>query len=138
MAIPWFSVLQAVPWGQVIDNAPKVVDGAKRFWSSVSKRAGVDEFDIDAYEMEIGEGDDAEAITALRYRLLATERTLAELQKQMRESSSLITTLADQNAQLIQRVETNRKRMIQLTVVCIVMSVTAIAGLMYVLSNFAV
>lgn len=133
MAIPWFSVLQAVPWGQVIDNAPKVVDGAKRFWSSVSKRAGVDEFDIDAYEMEIGEGDDAEAITALRYRLLATERTLAELQKQMRESSSLITTLADQNAQLIQRVETNRKRMIQLTVVCIVMSVTAIAGLMYVL-----
>jgi hypothetical protein len=138
MAIPWFSVLQAVPWGQVIDNAPKVVDGAKRFWSSVSKRAGVDEFDIDAYEVEISEGDDTEAVAALRYRLLATERTLAELQKQMRESSSLITTLADQNAQLIQRVETNRKRMIQLTVVCIVMSVTAIAGLMYVLSNFAV
>ena len=98
MAIPWFSVLQAVPWGQVIDNAPKVVDGAKRFWSSVSKRAGVNEFDIDAYEMEIGESDDTEAMTALRYRLLATERTLAELQKQMRESSSLITTLADQNA----------------------------------------
>lgn len=138
MAIPWFSVLQAVPWGQVIDNAPKVVDGAKRFWSSVSKRAGVDEFDIDAYEVEIAEGDDAEAVTALRHRLLATERTLAELQKQMRESSSLITTLADQNAQLIQRVETNRKRMMQLTVVCIVMSVTAIAGLMYVLSNLAV
>ncbi len=138
MAIPWFSVLQAVPWGQVIDNAPKVVDGAKRFWSSVSKRAGVNEFDIDAYEMEIGESDDTEAMTALRYRLLATERTLAELQKQMRESSSLITTLADQNAQLIQRVETNRKRMIQLTVVCIVMSVTAIAGLVYILSKLAV
>lgn len=138
MAIPWFSVLQAVPWGQVIDNAPKVVDGAKRFWSSVSKRAGVDEFDIDAYEVEIGEGDDTEAITALRHRLLATERTLTELQKQMRESSSLITTLADQNAQLIQRVEANRKRMIQLTVVCIVMSVTAITGLIYVLSNLAV
>jgi len=30
MAIPWFSMLQAVPWGQVIDNAPKVVDGAKK------------------------------------------------------------------------------------------------------------
>ena len=30
MAIPWLTVLQAVPWGDVIRNAPKVADGAKK------------------------------------------------------------------------------------------------------------
>ena len=32
--------------GQVIDNASKVVDGAKNLWRSDSKKSNVDEFDI--------------------------------------------------------------------------------------------
>ncbi len=32
--------------GQVIDNASKVVDGAKKLWRSDSKKSNVDEFDI--------------------------------------------------------------------------------------------
>jgi uncharacterized membrane protein len=39
----------------------------------------------------------------------ALEVTVTELHQQMRESSELIKALADQNTQLIQRVEVNRR-----------------------------
>ncbi|MDP2248633.1 MAG: hypothetical protein Q8J65_10910 [Nitrosomonadales bacterium] len=135
MAIPWFSMLQAVPWGQVIDNAPKVVDGAKKLWSTVSKKPGADEFDIS--EVEETYASDIEELTAIKNRLVVLEKSTADLHKQMLASSELIKTLADQNAQLVNRIEANRKRMVFLTVVCVVMSVTAVAGLVYVLANQA-
>lgn len=137
MAIGWFSVLQAVPWGQVIDNAPKVVDGAKKLWNSVSKKSTSDEFEIVDVEATYS-SDDVEALTAIRNRLTALEKSTADLHKQMLASSELIKTLADQNAQLVNRIEANRKRMVFLTVICVVMSVTAVAGLMYVLANPAI
>ena len=37
MAAGWVTVLQMVPWGEVIKNAPKVADGAVKLWNSVSK-----------------------------------------------------------------------------------------------------
>lgn len=136
MAIPWFSMLQAVPWGQVIDNAPKVVDGAKKLWSSVSKKSSVDEFDIS--EVEATYTNDLEELTAIKNRLAVLEKSTADLRKQMVTSSELIKTLADQNAQLIQRIEANRKRMVLLTMVCVVMSVTAVAGFVYIISKAAI
>lgn len=135
MAIGWFSVLQAVPWGQVIDNAPKVVDGAKKLWSTVSKKSSSEEVDesvvVATYTSE------SEELAALANRLTALEKSTADLHKQMLASSELIKTLADQNAQLVNRIEANRKRMVLLTVICVVMSVTAVAGLIYVLVNQA-
>ncbi|CAG0958336.1 hypothetical protein MTYP_00584 [Methylophilaceae bacterium] len=136
MAIGWFSVLQAVPWGQVIDNAPKVVDGAKKLWSTVSKKSGLEEVEI--VDVQSAYSDDAEALSAIRNRLTALEKSAADLHKQMLASSELIKTLADQNAQLIKRIEANRKRMVWLTVVCVVMSAAAIAGLAFVLSNHTI
>ncbi len=136
MAIGWFSVLQAVPWGQVIDNAPKVVEGAKKLWSTVSKKSGPQEFEVS--DVQSTYSDDAEALSAIRNRLTALEKSAADLHKQMLASSELIKTLADQNAQLIKRIEANRKRMVWLTVVCVVMSVAAIAGLVFVLSNHTI
>lgn len=133
MAIPWFSVLQAVPWGQVIENAPKVVDGAKKLWSTVATKNTPQEFE--AEEVPPIYADDQEAQKVIKSRLTALEKSTADLHKQMLASSELIKTLADQNAQLIQRIEANRKRMVFLTVICVVMSAIAVAGLAYVIAN---
>ena len=38
MAIGWLSVLKSVPWEEVISNAPKVAEGAKKLWKSVSHK----------------------------------------------------------------------------------------------------
>lgn len=37
MAIGWLTVLQNVPWSEVIGNAPKVAEGAKKLWGAMRK-----------------------------------------------------------------------------------------------------
>jgi len=39
MAIGWLTVLSHVPWTEVINNAPKVAEGAKKLWKSVSGKS---------------------------------------------------------------------------------------------------
>ena len=39
MAIPWLTVLQAVPWSDVLAQAPKVVDAAGKLWRRTRQRA---------------------------------------------------------------------------------------------------
>ena len=39
MPVPWLAVLQSVPWSDVIKNAPKVADGARKLWSSVGGKS---------------------------------------------------------------------------------------------------
>jgi len=38
MAIGWFAVLQMVPWVDVIKNAPKVANEAKKLWNTIAKK----------------------------------------------------------------------------------------------------
>ena len=130
MAIGWFSVLKAVPWGQVIDNAPKVVEGAKKFWGTVAAKSSADERDVVDVSPEADEGD---ALQALQQRIAVLEKSNQELHRQMLASSGLISTLADQNAQLVSRIEANRKRMVWLTVLCLLTAVSLLALLAFML-----
>ena len=38
MAIGWWTVLQSVPWAEVVSNAPKVAAGAKKLWNAVGRK----------------------------------------------------------------------------------------------------
>ncbi|MDB5964602.1 MAG: hypothetical protein JWQ72_1102, partial [Polaromonas sp.] len=38
MAIGWLAVLQWVPWSDVIKNAPKVAEAAKKLWNTTGKQ----------------------------------------------------------------------------------------------------
>lgn len=134
MAIGWLAVLQAVPWGQVIDNAPKVVDGAKKFWGSVSKKPAAEEFDVSDAQAS---AEDVEDLDIIQKRLAALETKTAELHEQMVTSSALIRELADQNTQLIARIEANRIRTVWLTVLCVVSILAALASLVLVFSYHA-
>jgi hypothetical protein len=53
MAIGWLSVLQLVPWGEVISNAPKVAESAKKLWQVVGKKRPTLELDAVAAQTEI-------------------------------------------------------------------------------------
>lgn len=130
MAIGWLAVLQAVPWGQVIDNAPKVVDGAKKLWSSVSRKPAAEEFDVS--DMQASSDEDPGII---QKRLTALEKKTAELHEQMVTSSALIKELADQNTQLIARIEANRVRTAWLMAICIAVAIVALTALVLVLSH---
>ena len=109
MPISWITVLQAVPWAEVIKNAPKVADGAKRLWNSVGRR---DDKGVAAPAVPAG---DTQA------RIAALEHAVAELNAQMQSSAEIIKALAEQNQSLVQRCELNRRRTLGLGVVVLLL-----------------
>jgi len=112
MPIPWFAVLQSVPWADVIRNAPKVADGAKKLWSTIGKKSAAPEKAQTDEHADLS--PEARAVADLRTRLAAVEATAAGLHEQMLASSELIKALAEQNAQLIKHIEANRIRVLWL------------------------
>jgi hypothetical protein len=116
MAAGWMSVLKMVPWSDVISSAPKVADGAKKLWSTVAKKAGVaGESAPDEPPATPQDLPAAELLALLQEQLARQEEALSALNQQMLNSSELIQSLAEQNAQLVQRVEANRVRVRWLT-----------------------
>ena len=118
MAIGWLTVLKMVPWGDVIESAPKVAVGAKKLWNSVGKKPA------DASAASASPGDQVEAdapLAVLQSQVLELQVAVADLHQQMLESSALIGSLAEQNTQLIQRMELMRKRMLALIVFTLVL-----------------
>lgn len=131
MAIPWLVVLQSVPWAQVISNAPKVAEGARKLWNAVSKKSPVQEPPVESHD--VSSSSSPASIATLQARLAVMERATAELHDQMLASSELIKTLADQNAQLIRRIEANRVRVVWLVGATVVFGLVAVVSLALVL-----
>jgi hypothetical protein len=116
MAIGWLTVLKMVPWGDVIENAPKVASGAKKLWQTVGKKPVVATPAASGQEVLRAESP---AVAALQSQVAELQVAVADLHQQMLVSSELIQSLADQNAQLIKRVEVNRVRLLWLTALVI-------------------
>lgn len=109
MAIGWLTVLKMVPWTDVISNAPVIADGAKKLWKAAAKKTP-------PIAPATQEGPatllpESSATAVLQAQLASVEATVATLHQQMLASSELITALADQNAQLIKRIEVMRVRL---------------------------
>lgn len=133
MAIGWIAVLQMVPWSDVIKNAPKVADGAKKLWNTVGKKPPP------APPAAPGTGvqltPEGQGIAALQAHVLALESATQDLHEQMLASSELIKALAEQNTQLIRRAEVNRLRLLVLAGVTALVGVIAVVALTLVLAR---
>lgn len=116
MAIGWLTVLQAVPWSDVIANAPKVAEGAKKLWSTVAKKPVPEAAEAAPAPAAVDPvSPHAQALAALDARVAAMEAAAAQMHDQLLASSELIKALAEQNTQLIQRIESNRARVVWLS-----------------------
>lgn len=131
MALGWMSVLKMVPWVDVISSAPAVADGAKKLWANVAKRgppldpagpAGPAESSVEA-----------QAIARLEGQVGTLQAAAAELHQQMLGCTGLIQSLAEQNTQLIRRVEINRLRLLWLAAATIVLALALGAQLAHTL-----
>jgi hypothetical protein len=98
MGLPWLIALKLVPWGDVIEHAPKVIAGARRFLDK--QRGGAD---IDAAPVPSGSGTPHERMQVLE---AACQRLRADLAQVAQTNADL----AEQNARLIEQVERLRKR----------------------------
>lgn len=132
MPIPWVTVLQAVPWSEVIRNAPKVAEGAKKLWKTVGKKPT---------SPEVAESGTPPAVSPeqtmaqMEARAEALETTVADLHEQMLAASELIKALADQNTQLVKRIEANRVHMLWLSAAIAVVAIAALVGLFLAFSQ---
>lgn len=128
MAIGWLTLLKSVPWVEVIGNAPKIAEGARKFWRGVGTPAPA--------PSSPGNGSDpVDSQAALQARLAAAETAVAELHQQMRASAELIKELADQNGRLIAHIETTRLRLRWLTLSLVLLAAVAGAALFIALGG---
>lgn len=120
MAIGWLTVLKMVPWDDVIKNAPRIADGAKKLWSTVAKKPPATE----ALRVSThAAAPEAPSLAQCQQQLDTVVAEVADLHQQMLESSELIRALAEQNAQMIKRLEVTRLRVLALGAVLVALLV---------------
>jgi len=124
MAVGWLMVLQSVPWSDVIKNAPKLAEGAKKLWDAVAGHPAQPA----AAKSQPAASPDTPNLAVLEARTLALEAAVSDLHSQMFASSELIKALAEQNTQLVQRIEANRVRVVWLSAAVAVLAIVAIAA----------
>ncbi len=117
MAIGWLTVLKMVPWADVIENAPKVAIGAKKLWDKVGKKPAAPEL-----VPTVVSSTPEPTLAQLRDQVAALQQVTADLHQQMLDSTELIKTLAEQNTQLVKRVESNRKRLLWLALLLLLLA----------------
>ena len=129
MATGWWSVLKTVPWSEVINAAPQVASGARRLWDTVARKSGT----------APGPMTEAEPVEdpfdTLFLRVDKNEANLADLRTQMLQASEIIANLADQNAQLIAKMELARTRLLWLGMATGVSSILALVALALILAR---
>lgn len=135
MPIPWLVVLQSVPWTDVIRNAPKVADGAMKLWKTVAGKPSQPQAPVVAPVSNAS--PEAQAIAGLEARVASLEAAVSEFHSQMLASSELIKALAEQNGQLVARVEVNRVRVLWLSSATAAAFIVAVASLVLALQDGA-
>lgn len=113
MPVGWMTVLKLVPWAEVIKNAPAIADSAKTLFNKAAVRKPAAPPGRGLAAHPAGTAQD-QALALLQAQLADTQDALQQLQTQMQASSELIKALAEQNAELVRRVEINRRRTLAL------------------------
>lgn len=133
MASGWWSVLKTVPWSEVINAAPQVATGARRLWDQVARKSGGAAGMAPDPMMEDAPQEDF--FGTLVMRVEKNEMSLLELRTQMLQASEIIANMADQNAQLIAKMDAARQRMLWLGVATGISSILALVALALVVAR---
>lgn len=108
MALGWLSLLKAVPWGDVIQHAPTVVDGARKLWQKTGRSS--EPVPPQVPEAEPDASPEARALAAAELRIATLEQAVAELDERSVASTRIIKELAEQQSELIRRLDEARRQ----------------------------
>ena len=128
MAAGWVAALKLVPWGDVIEATPQILQAARKLLGTTQK--GNAEAAADALE---GAGSEPAIPVALQLQHLRDR--VARLEQEQQESAALIQSLAEQHAQVVQAVEVQRRRQQWLTVAVSMLAVACAGLLAWVLTQ---
>ena len=106
MPIPWMAALKVIPWGDVIEHAPKVLNAARKLLDR--QRAPAPESQQPAAGAAASET--AAPLDEMRQALSAAQTQIERQAQTHRELTQTVTELAEQNARLVSAVEVLRLR----------------------------
>lgn len=120
MALPWSTLVKAIPWSDVIAKAPDLAQGARKLWQ---KAAGQRQGDVEA-PPGASDGDT---------RFAGLEARLTELGARQQEITELLAALATQNAELVTTADTLRRQLRRLWITVGVAAALGLSGLILAL-----
>ena len=129
MAAGWVAALKLVPWGDVIEATPQILQAAKKLLGTTQKGNA----DAAAGALEGGAGGETAMPVALQLQHLRDR--VAQLEREQQESAVLIQSLAEQNAQVVRAVEVLRQRQQRLMVAAGILAVACTGLLVWVLRH---
>ena len=105
MAIPWLVALKAIPWGDVIEHAPTVLNAARKLMDrSKASPAGA----TAPAPLDLGEAPPT--LGELKNRLIEARQLIDQQAAVQTQMAQTLTELAEQNARLVGAVDVLRKR----------------------------
>ena len=113
----WLTALKILPWGDMIEYAPKLVSGAQKLWQRVKTEQGQTDAIIIANPPQSPDETARE--------LQELKQQLQDAQAQQVELSKIVSELAAQNQRMVSALDILRVRMRLLAIVTI-----ALAGMM--------
>ena len=127
--VGWVTALKLVPWGDVIEATPQILQAAKKLLGATRKGKA----DAPAAGSIADAGAETTLPTDMQLQHLR-ERVL-QLEQEQLDGAALIQSLAQQNAQVIQAVEDLRQRNRRLTWIVAVLTCTCIGLLAWALKQ---
>lgn len=105
MAIPWLLALKVIPWGDVIEHAPKVLNAARKLMDRqrTEPPPAVTTTSTDP-------SDAPPSLGELKNRLIAAQGQLDRQAQTQEQLTQTLAELAEQNARLVSAVELLRVR----------------------------
>ena len=110
MAIAWLTALKVIPWGDVIEHAPKVLKGARDLLDRQRRGAAVPPPPDPRDHVIQMPGPTEPALRDLQQQLAATRDELSRLRQTQEQITQTLAELAEQNTRLVDAVERLRKR----------------------------
>jgi hypothetical protein len=107
MAIPWLVALKVIPWGDVIEHAPKVLNAARKLMERQRAPQNAPAAGDSVIPMPSAEPPNA---AVLHQRLLAAQQQLDQQALAQDQLTQTLAELAEQNARLVGAVEVLRVR----------------------------
>lgn len=105
MAIPWLVALKVIPWGDVIEHAPTVLNAARKLMDrSKAPPAGT------AAPAPLDLGEAPPTLGELKNRLIEARQLIDQQAAVQAQMAQTLSELAEQNARLVVAVDLLRKR----------------------------
>lgn len=106
MAIPWLLALKVIPWGDVIEHAPKVLNAARK----LMERQKAPPVAGPSSPVPLDLGQAPPSLGELKNRLIEARQLIDQQAQTQVQLTQTLAELAEQNARLVAAVELLRVR----------------------------